>query len=204
MKLASSKKTLHYFLIIATAVALSFALISNAFAFGSGEKTPEEKAAEQEKNAANEYNRGVKNMDKAKEIAARGDSSYAFNYRATSDAKAKKEYEKAVEKFQKAISYSAEFAEAYNNLGYCYRKLDNLKESLLAYHKALELKPNFPEAHEYLGETYLALDSIDQAKGQLQILQELKSPYADTLMKSIEIYKLAVIKDKLSGNSKGE
>ena len=46
-------------------------------------------------------------------------------------------------KFQKAISYKEDFAEAYNNLGYCYRKLDNLKESLAAYYKALELKPNF-------------------------------------------------------------
>jgi len=173
---------------------------STTFAFGSKEKSPEEQAAENEKKATKTYNSGVKHMDKAKEISVKGDSTYAFNYRATSDAKAKKEYEKAVKDFVDATEYKADFAEAFNNLGYCYRKLDKLMLSLEAYHKALELKPGFPEAHEYLGETYLAMDSLDLARGQLQMLQELESPYADTLLKSIELYKLSKVNDKLSGS----
>lgn len=187
--------------VIASAIFL-FSLSVSAFAFGSGEKSPEEKAAALEKEANQEYNNGVKNMKKAKEVAEKEDSTYAFNYRATSDAKAKKEYEKAIKKFQKAIEKKPEFPEAFNNMGYCYRKIGKLDESLAAYHKALELKPNFPQAHEYLGETYLALDSMDQARGQLQILTELESPYADTLMKSIEIYKLGLVKEKMKENSK--
>ncbi|MGH8016505.1 MAG: tetratricopeptide repeat protein, partial [Candidatus Zixiibacteriota bacterium] len=79
---------------------------------------------------------------------------------------------------------------------------DKLNLSLASYHQALELKPGFPEAHEYLGETYLAMDSLDLARGQLQMLQELKSPYADTLLKSIELYKLAKVNGKLSGTKK--
>ncbi len=176
---------------------------STTFAFGSKEKTPEEQAAEKEKKAIAQYNDGVKHMDKAKTIVSKGDSTYAFNYRATSDAKAKKEYDKSVKNFTAAVELKPEFAEAWNNLGYCYRKLDKLPLSLDAYHKALELKPGFPEAHEYLGETFLAMDSLPLALGQLQLLQELQSPYADTLLKSIEIYKLAKVNDRLSGVNSG-
>ncbi len=175
---------------------------STTFAFGSKEKTPEEQAADKDKKATESYNKGVKHMDKAKQIAAGGDSTYAFNYRATSDAKAKKEYEKAVKNFGTAAELKPDLAEAFNNLGYCYRKLDKLLLSLDAYHKALEMKPNFPQAHEYLGETFLAMDSMQLALGQLQMLQELKSPYADTLLKSIEIYKLAKVNDRLNGAKK--
>jgi tetratricopeptide (TPR) repeat protein len=175
---------------------------STTFAFSSKEKTPEEQAAEKEKKATEAYNDGVKHMDKAKQIAHDGDSTYAFNYRATSSAKAKKEYEKAVKDLTTAVELKPDFAEAHNNLGYCYRKLDKLLLSLESYHQALELKPGFPEAHEYLGETYLAMDSLDLAKGQFQMLQELKSPYADTLLKSIELYKLAKVNEKLNGTKR--
>ena len=184
------------------AFTLILTIHSTTFAFGSKEKTPEEQAAEKEKKATAQYNDGVKHMDKAKKIVSTGDSTYAFNYRATSDAKAKKEYEKAVKNFGTATELKPDFAEAFNNLGYCYRKLDKLPLSLEAYHKALELKPEFPEALEYLGETFLAMDSLHLAQGQLQMLQELKSAYADTLSKSIEFYKLAKVNDKLNGAKK--
>ncbi len=175
---------------------------STSFAFGSKEKTPEEQTAEKEKKAISQYNDGVKHMDKAKALVSKGDSTYAFNYRATSDAKAKKEYDKSVKNFTTAIELKSDFPEAWNNLGYCYRKVDKLPLSLEAYHKALELKPGFPEALEYLGETYLAMDSLHLAQGQLQMLQDLKSPYADTLMKSIEIYQLEKVNNKLNGAKK--
>ncbi len=170
--------------LVATTMILS--IHSTTFAFGSKEKSPEEQAAENEKKATESYNDGVKHMDKAKAIVSKGDSTYAFNYRATSDAKAKKEYDKSVKNFNEAVELKPNFAEAFNNLGYCYRKLDNLPQSLNAYHKALEIQPEFPQAREYLGETFLAMDSLHLAQGQLQLLQELKSPYADTLLKLFE------------------
>jgi len=183
-------------------ITIIMTIPTTTFAFGSKEKTPEELASEKNKKATQAYNEGVKHMDKAKEIGGKGDSTYAFNYRATSDAKAQKEYEKAAKKFNTAVELKPDFAEGWNNLGYTYRKLNKLTLSLEAYYKALELKPSFPEAHEYLGETYLALDSLHLAQGQLQMLQELKSPYADTLLKSIEIYKLTKVNDKLNGAKK--
>lgn len=165
--------------------------------FGSGEKTPEEEASELIKKATKEYNKGVKHMDKARKQAQKGDSTYAFNYRATTAAKTKNEYKKAVKRFNKAIKHKAEFPEAFNNLGYCYRKLGKLEESLEAYSKALELNPDFAQAIEYLGETFLALDSLGRANEQLTKLKSLKSSYADTLSKSIGLYRLAQVNKKL-------
>ena len=181
------------------AFLLLFTLANTAL--GSGEKTPEE-ATELIKKATKEYNRGVKHMDKARKQAQKGDSTYAFNYRATTAAKTKNEYEKAVKRFNRAIKHKAEFPEAFNNLGYCYRKLGKLEESLEAYSKALKLNPDFPQAIEYLGETFLALDSLGRANEQLTKLKSLKSSYADTLSKSIGLYRLAQLKIKLENTDK--
>ncbi len=174
-------------LITLAATTLSF---SPAHAFGSGSKSPEEEAAEKIRKGTNEYNKGVKHMDKAQRSALAGDSAFAYNYRATADAKAKKEYKKAAKRFEKAVKYNPEMKEAYSNLGYCYRKLDQLDRSLKAYHQALILDPNFEQAHEYLGETYLAMDLLGKAEAQFDTLIQLESAYADTLSRSIDLYKI--------------
>lgn len=188
-------------LLLLGAIALTLTLSGTSPAFGSGEKTPEE-AAELIKKATKEYNKGVKHMDKARKQAQKGDSTYAFNYRATTAAKTKNEYKKAVKRFNKAIKHNDEFPEAFNNLGYCYRKLGKLEESLEAYSKALKLNPDFPQAIEYLGETFLALDSLGRANEQLTKLKSLKSSYADTLSKSIGLYRLAQVNKKLENTDK--
>jgi len=184
-------------------LSIFLTLSSVSFASGSSEKSAEEEAAENKRKATNEYNKGVKHMDKARKQAERGDSTYAFNYRATTEAKTKNEYEKAVKRFKKAIKHNVEFPEAYNYLGYCYRKLGKLEESLEANSKALKLNPDFAQALEYLGETLLALDSLSGANEQLQKLRILESSYADTLSKSIELYRLAQVNKKMGAN-KGE
>ena len=185
--------------IVKTTILLSkfLTLSGTALASGSSNLSPEEEAADNKRKATNEYNKGVKRMDKARKQAERGDSTYAFNYRATTKAKTKGEYKKAVQRFVKAIKYEAEFPEAYNNLGYCYRKLGKLEESLDAYSKALKLKPDFAQAIEYLGETFLALDSLSGANEQLMKLKTLESSYADTLSKLIELYRLAQVNKKM-------
>ena len=136
-------------------------------------------------------------MDRARQILQNGDSAFAYNYRATSDAKAKKEYEKAVKEFKKAVDMQPTMKEAYNNLGFCYRKLGQLDESLAAYTNALNLDPKFERAREYLGETYLAMDQMDKANEQLSVLKQLQSPFADTLQLSIENYRLNAIGRKI-------
>lgn len=152
--------------------------------------------------ATESYNSGVAHMEKAHQILIVGDSAYAYNYRATSNAKAKREYEKAVNDFKDAIKEKPDMKEAYNNLGYCYRKLDKLDESLKYYKRALNLDSNFVQALEYMGETYLALGDLDNANKQLNRLKELQSTYADTLSQSIEIYKLNEINKSMKNEKK--
>lgn len=184
-------------IVFAMALVLPLIISGNVAAFGSGEKSPEEKAAEATKDATNEYNKGVRHMDKAQGIASRGDSAFAFNYRATADAKVRKEYGKAIKRFRNALSYKPDMKEAFNNLGYCYRKIDKLKESLDAYEQAIALDSNFAQAREYRGETFLAMGDFAKANGELEFLQSINSAYADTLAQSIELYQLKEIGQKL-------
>jgi tetratricopeptide (TPR) repeat protein len=181
-----------------TALCLFFAV--SVFAFGSKEKSPEEQAAENQKKATEEYNKGVQHMDKAKEVAIKGDSAFAYNYRATADAKAKKELEKAADRFTKATEIDPKMKEAFNNLGYTYRKLGKLEESLTAYDKALAIDSLFAQAREYRGETFLALGKLDQAKDEYKALRKMESPLADTLMKSIELFKLQQVAGEMDHN----
>ncbi|MEW6051300.1 MAG: tetratricopeptide repeat protein [Candidatus Zixiibacteriota bacterium] len=179
-----------------TALSLLTFAATSTFALGSGEKSPEEKAADDQKKATRLYNDGVKAMESARTIGQKGDSIFAYNYRATSDAKARKEFEKAVGKFNQAVELNPKLAEAHNNLGYCYRKLGKLDESLKAYEKAIGLKPDFAKAREYRGETYLAMDQPDKATTELDFLKQMRSPLADTLAKAIEVYQLEAISAK--------
>lgn len=184
-------RQLYRYLIILLVPALATIYpLGRAWAFHSEEKTPEQKAAESEKKAVSVYNDGVKHMDAARSIGAKTDSTYAYNYRATSDEKAHKEFVKAIDKFTESIALNPKMPEAYNNLGFCYRKIGMLKESLSAYGKAIDLKSDFTQAHEYRGETYLALGDLTSAQGDLDFLKQVKSPYADTLAKSIEVFQL--------------
>lgn len=177
-------------------VLLMFFAVS-VFAFGAKEKSPEEQATENQKKATEEYNKGVKHMDKAKEVAVKGDSAFAYNYRATADAKAKKELEKAAERFTKAAKIDPKMKEAYNNLGYTYRKLGKLPESIIAYDNALAIDSLFAQAREYRGETFLAMGQLDKAKDEYKALRKMESPLADTLMKSIELFKLQQVSGQM-------
>jgi tetratricopeptide (TPR) repeat protein len=162
----------------------------HASAFWSSKKSPEEKTAESKKKAVEVYNNGVKHMDKARAILRAGDSTYAYNYRATSDAKARKEYQKAANDFERAVKLDSTFFEAYNNLGYCYRKLGDFPAALGAYDRAISLNTNFAQAREYRGQTYLAMGKLDLARNELEFLRDLESPYADSLSRSIQLYQL--------------
>ena len=182
-----------YSRLVLASICCVMAWAGTAGAIGSGEKSPEDKAGEASRKATSAYNDAVHNIDRAREVTKKGDSTYAYNYRATSDAKARREYEKAIASLQEAIKLNPQFKEAYNNLGYCDRKLGKLTESLAAYDKAIALDSNFAQAREYRGETYLALDQLRKAESELDFLVSIKSHYADQLKNSIELYKLAEI-----------
>jgi len=90
--------------------------------------------------------------------------------------------------FQSAISMKSDYAEAYNMLGFCTRKLGDLPKAIGYYETALRLKPNFPEAREYFGEAYLESGNLAKAVQQYVWLQKRGDKNAPELLEKISDY----------------
>ena len=97
-------------------------------------------------------------------------------------------YDQAAQYFSNAISMKSDYAEAYNMLGYCTRKLGDLPNAIGYYETALKLKPNFPEAREYFGEAYLQEGNLAKAVQQYIVLQKAHNKNADELLDKISDY----------------
>ncbi len=95
-------------------------------------------------------------------------------------------YQEAISDFNKALSLKPDYAEAYNMLGFCTRKLGDINQAYAFYDKALKLKPDFPEAREYYGEAYLQDGNLVGAVKQYIILQKAHNENANTLLAKIE------------------
>ena len=109
---------------------------------------------------------------------------YAVGFKAS----AAKNYTDAINDFNSAIVIKADYAEAYNMLGYCLRMTGNVQDSMKNYQKALELKPNFPEAREYYGEAFLMDNNLNGAVAQYIVIQKTNKRQAEILLASIGEY----------------
>ena len=112
---------------------------------------------------------------------ASADSEYNRGVR----ARVMKDWAAAVDAFHRAVDFRADFAEAWNELGYALRHQGRYPESLAAYDRALQLRPNFPEALEYLGEAYVKMGRLDDARRVLSRLRPLDRGRADELAEEI-------------------
>jgi Flp pilus assembly protein TadD len=109
---------------------------------------------------------------------------YAAGYKASKA----EHYEEAIADFRKAIAIKADYAEAWNMLGFCLRKTGNVTEAFASYEKAIKLKPNFPEAREYYGEAFLISGNIKDALRQYVVLEKSKRPEAKELLEKIDAF----------------
>jgi Tfp pilus assembly protein PilF len=100
-------------------------------------------------------------------------------------AKIKDEFTSALKDFKKAAELDPSLAQAYNGMGYAYRKTGDATQALAMYDKALEMAPGFPDAIEYRGEAYLALGRVDDTKQAYLKLVATDRPQADLLMKAM-------------------
>lgn len=81
-------------------------------------------------------------------------------------------FEIAIPYFELVLKKNPKNADAYNYLGYSYRKLENVNLAFENYQKALELDAEHLGANEYLGELYLELDQLDKAEERLKVLDK--------------------------------
>ena len=80
------------------------------------------------------------------------------------------DYTTAVAKLKKAVASDPTSADAYNLLGYSYRKLGDTDAAFENYRTALGLNRMHRGAQEYLGELYLEMGNVAEAKKLLQAL----------------------------------
>lgn len=94
------------------------------------------------------------------------------NYQNAVDAIEAENFKKAIQLLKKEVNTSPKDADAWNYLGFSYRKINAFDEALAAYQKALELKPKHRGANEYIGELYLQIDNLKKAKFHLDVLDK--------------------------------
>jgi tetratricopeptide (TPR) repeat protein len=76
--------------------------------------------------------------------------------------------------------------QAWGSLGFAYRRMGKLAESLEAYNKALEIEPAYTPALEYRAETFLGLGRLDDVQSAYMILFRADRPRADELSAAID------------------
>jgi Flp pilus assembly protein TadD len=92
------------------------------------------------------------------------------NYEMGAKAAKAGEYAAALKRLEKAVIENSRDANAWNYMGYSYRKLKQFDQALVAYQKALAIDPEHHGANEYLGELYLETGKLAQAKERLKVL----------------------------------
>jgi tetratricopeptide (TPR) repeat protein len=174
------------------AIVLGTSLVvyqASAIASGSKSPAPAPEAAmpmrTPEEMAIAAYNSGIDHKDKGLKIESTAASKDAKEQTKAAD-KAKKEYEKALKDFKTAATNSPEMYQAYNGMGFSYRKTGDYAKALEMYDRALQLKPGFPDAIEYRGEAYLGLNRVDDAKQAYLEILAADRKQADTLMSAMQ------------------
>jgi len=90
----------------------------------------------------------------------------------------KKEYDKAIEAYQKAIEINPNNAWAYNNMGLCFYHKKEYDKAIEAYQKAIELDPNYARAYNNMGLCFYHKKEYDKAIEAYQKAIELDPNYA--------------------------
>lgn len=83
------------------------------------------------------------------------------------------QYDDGIMWMKKVVAADPKNADAYNYLGFAYRKKGDVKQASASYDRALQLDVNHKGALEYQGELFLKLNKMDDAlknRARLQVL----------------------------------
>lgn len=89
-----------------------------------------------------------------------------------------KEYERAIEDYNRAIDLLPDYARAYASRGSAYRSLRDFEHALADYNRALELWPNYVWVYAGRGRTYSHLKEYQQSIQDLNHAIEIEPDYA--------------------------
>ncbi len=111
----------------------------------------------------------VANDDQIKDVSLSENKEAMKWYHKGDDELKEKNYQKAVEMYEKALKIDAKFAFAWDNLGISYRMLGKYDKALEAYQKSLALDPkglfplqNIPVVYIYKKEYQKAIDAYEK------------------------------------------
>jgi tetratricopeptide (TPR) repeat protein len=178
-----------------TPIALILLLGTACTAFGAGGgpspspmPTQSRQPMTPEDQARNEYNAGVKLVEKGDQLSA--DAMHQADERKKTKAlsKADQSYAAAIKKLVHATQLQPSNYQAWNYVGYASRKVGKYEDALAAYDRALRLKPDYAEAIEYRGHAYLGLDRLPEAKDAYLALFAGNRQLAATLLTAMQAW----------------
>ena len=105
-----------------------------------------------------------------------GDSSESVenpDFVAAAKAIDNQQWSRAIELMSGVLAENATNADAYNYLGYAYRKSGDHALAFANYKRALEINPKHKGAHEYIGEAYLETGDLKRAEHHLDRLDSI-------------------------------
>jgi len=143
--------------------------------------TPEEMAVQA-------YNSGIGHRDRALKAEEKAVKDKKDADRLKNEKKAREEHDKALKDFKRAAELNPMLPQAWNGMGFAYRKLGDYAKALEHYDRALQLNSKFIDAIEYRGEAYLGLNRLDDAKQAYLALFTMDRKQADTLMRAMTEY----------------
>jgi tetratricopeptide (TPR) repeat protein len=143
--------------------------------------TPEERAVEA-------YRSGDDHRVKGKKLEAEAVTKKGADADKAA-AKARSEFEKSLKDFKTAAQLNPQLFQAYNGMGFAYRKTGDYAKALEMYDQAIKMAPGFfPEAVEYRAEAYLALNRLDDARQAYLDLFAADRKQADILMAAMKTW----------------
>ena len=112
--------------------------------------------------------------------------AYAVTYNKGTGLLTQLDFARAIPLLKKSISQKGNFAQAHNNLAYCYRKTNQFDLAMQHYNKAIQINPRLAEAYMYRGVLYVQQNNLERAKADLATLQRLDNSLATELSYVIE------------------
>jgi tetratricopeptide (TPR) repeat protein len=91
----------------------------------------------------------------------------------------RRNYEKAITSFQRALLLEPDMAKAHNNLGVAFWRQGQLNSAADCYRKALSIRPDHAEAHNNLGVVLHDQGRLDEAAVCYQRALAIKPDYAE-------------------------